>query len=123
MAINSKAKGSAGERELAHFLRDHGWHDARRTAQYCGKTGDAADIVGLPGIHVECKRVEHLNIDDALAQAKRDSAGSDRLPAVFHRKNNTRWKVTMDIEDWLQIYQEYGIDMLDWEDTDSDKPK
>lgn len=119
----SRDKGKRGEEELVRFLRDAGWQNVRRTAQYCGNTGDAADIVGLPGIHVECKRVEHLNIDDALTQAKHDAAGSDKLPAVFHRKNNTRWKVTMDIEDWLQIYQEYGIDMLDWEDNNSDKPK
>jgi len=117
----SRDKGKRGEAELVRFLRAAGWQNVRRTAQYCGKTGEAADLVGLPGIHIECKRVEHLNIDDALAQAKRDAAGSDRLPAVFHRKNNTRWKVTMDAEDWLKIYQEYGIDELDWENTDSDK--
>ena len=67
---------------------------------------------------MECKRVEHLNIDDALAQAKRDAERNGRIPAVFHRKNNTRWKVTMDIDDWLTIYREFASSERDWEDLD-----
>ena len=69
---NSRAKGKAGELEFARLCRSRGY-EVRRTAQYCGKTGDAADCVGLPGIHIEVKRVEHLNIDDALDQARRDA--------------------------------------------------
>ena len=72
MAINSKQKGARFERQLASMFREHGY-DARRTAQYCGNTGEAADVVGLPFIHVEAKHVERLNIHDAMAQAKRDS--------------------------------------------------
>ena len=57
---------------LARFLREQGY-DCRRTSQYCGQTGDAADVVGLPGLHIECKFVERLNIREALAQAIRDA--------------------------------------------------
>ena len=102
---NSRAKGKRGELELASVLREYGY-TVRRTAQYCGNTGDAADLQGLTGIHVECKRVEHLNIDDALDQAKRDTKDG-KLPAVFHRRNNTKWKVTMDLDDWIQLYREW----------------
>ena len=106
--MNSRRKGKAGELEFARFCRKNGY-EVRRTAQYCGNTGDAADCVGLPGVHIEVKRVEHLNIDDALDQARRDaeSAGKDELPIVAHRRNNTRWKVTMDAEDWFEIYREW----------------
>ena len=52
MAVNSKQKGARFERLLASRLREHGY-DTRRTAQYCGNTGDAADVVGLPGIHID----------------------------------------------------------------------
>ena len=31
--INSRAKGAAGERELANYLREQGWQKARRTQQ------------------------------------------------------------------------------------------
>ena len=50
---NSRAKGKAGERELAKKLREFGV-DARRGQQYSGANGDA-DVVGLQGVHIECK--------------------------------------------------------------------
>ena len=55
--INSKDKGARNEREIANILKDHGY-DARRTAQYCGNTGDASDVVGLDGFHIEVKHQE-----------------------------------------------------------------
>ena len=51
--MNSKAKGARFERLLASKLRDYGY-DARRGQQYCGANGDA-DVIGLPGIHIEDK--------------------------------------------------------------------
>lgn len=102
--MNSRAKGTNGERELAGILRSHGF-DTRRGQQYSGLQGDA-DVVGLPNIHIECKRVERLNIYDAIDQAKRDTKGD--LPAVFHRKNNCEWLVTMTLDDWMKIYKEGG---------------
>ena len=81
---NSRQKGARGERELAAVLREHGF-ECRRGQQYSGANGDA-DVVGLPGIHIECKRVESLNIHKAIEQAKSD-ARENELPAVFHRKN------------------------------------
>lgn len=106
MAINSRAKGANGERELARKLKEYGY-DCRRGQQYCGVNGDA-DVIGLPGIHIECKRVEKLNIYDAIFQAKRDSK-TDELPAVFHRKNNCEWLVTMTLQDWQEIYREWRV--------------
>ena len=41
--INSKQKGARFERQLAGLFRDYGYTDARRTAQYCGNTGDSSD--------------------------------------------------------------------------------
>lgn len=61
---NSRRKGASGERELAKKLREYGY-EARRGQQYCGSNGDA-DVVGIPGIHIECKRVEALNIEKAM---------------------------------------------------------
>lgn len=101
--MNSRSKGAKGERELASILREYGYH-ARRGQQYSGANGDA-DVVGLPGIHIECKRVEHLNIDDAMDQSRRDAKESE-IPVVMHRKNNAPWKVTMLLEDWIRLYAE-----------------
>lgn len=102
--MNSRAKGARGERELARVLRGYGY-DCRRGQQYCGANGDA-DVVGLPGIHIECKRGQRLNIDDAMLQAIRDRREGE-FPAVFHRKNNGKWMVTMLLDNWQDIYREW----------------
>ena len=102
--MNSRNKGKRGELELSHKLKEYGFQDIRRTVQYNGKADDsAADLVGLPGIHVECKRVEKLNIENAMEQAVRDHADGE-MPAVFHRRNRGEWMVTMKLEDWMQLY-------------------
>ena len=107
MPINSKAKGAKGERELASKLREYGYN-CRRGQQYNGLEGE--DVVGLDYIHCEVKRVQALNLDEAMEQAKRDSK-DNQLPAVFHRKNNKKWKVTMELDDWIKLYNEYYSSM------------
>ena len=104
MPINSKRKGATGEVELAHKLEEYGYN-ARRSVQYNGKDGQA-DVLGLPHIHIECKRVERLNIYDAIAQAKRD-AKNDDMPTVFHRKNRCNWLVTMELTEFMKLYGGY----------------
>ena len=99
--MNSRSKGAKGERELARVLRQYGY-DCRRGQQYSGANGDA-DVVGLPGVHIECKRVERLNMHDAMDQAKRDSRDGE-IPAVFHRKNNCEWLVTLQIDEFMKLY-------------------
>ena len=101
---NSRQKGAAGERELAGRLRDYGYA-ARRGQQFCGANGDA-DVVGLPGIHIECKRVEKLNLYDAMEQSKRDGKAGE-IPVVMHRKNHHEWLVTMTLDYWMKLFQEW----------------
>lgn len=101
--MNSKQKGARGERELAKVLRAHGFK-TRRGQQYCGANGDA-DVIGLPNIHIECKRVERLNLYDAMAQSKSD-AKQDEIPVVMHRKDKCDWLVTMSLDDFMKIYKE-----------------
>ena len=99
---NSKRKGAEFERTLARKLKEYGF-DCRRGQQYCGANGDA-DVVGLPGIHIEAKAVERLNIYDAVNQAKHD-AGEGEFPAVFHKKNRCEILVTMPLGDWIELYK------------------
>ena len=104
--MNSRQKGARGERELAKILQTYGC-DARRGQQYSGANGDA-DVVGLPGVHIECKRVERLDLVGAYEQAKRDARPGE-VPAVFHRKNNKPWLVTISLEDFMTMYGENVI--------------
>ena len=110
MPINSKAKGARFERLLASKLREYGY-DCRRGQQFCGANGDA-DVVGLPGLHIEAKAQERMVLYDWMAQAKRDSEGTGRLPAVFHKKNNADILVTMTLDDFMEVYREFASDLL-----------
>lgn len=104
MSINSKNKGKQGELEVVHKLKDYGFLDVRRSQQFAGVNGDS-DVVGLDGIHIEVKRVEKLNIEKAMQQAKEDSKHTTNTPTVFHRRNREDWKVTMYLDDWIELYK------------------
>lgn len=106
---NSRNKGKQGELELARVLRLYGY-DTRRGQQFKGSP-DSPDVLGLPGIHIECKRVEKLNLYDALSQSKSD-AGED-IPVVMHRRNRSKWLVTMELKDWIEIYKEWEAGISD----------
>lgn len=101
---NSRAKGARGERELAHVLQEYGY-ETRRGQQFSGANGDA-DVVGLPNIHIECKRVERLNIENAMKQSSRDARDGE-VPVVMHRKDRNIWLVTMTLADWMSMYERW----------------
>lgn len=102
MGSASQKKGAAGERELAAILQEYGY-DCTRGGSLT--FGSVADVTGLPGIHIEVKRVEKLNVGEALDQSIRDSERMrDGLPALFHRRNRKPWLVTMRLSDWLKLY-------------------
>ena len=68
--------------------------------------GEVPDLTGLPGIHIEVKRVEKLNVVEAMEQSIRDSERmKDGIPALFHRRNRKPWLVTMRLEDWIPLYE------------------
>lgn len=95
--MNSRTKGKRGELEWAHVLRDLFGLTARRGQQYSGSP-DSPDVVGgFIGTHCEVKRVERLNIEQAMQQAAND-CGED-VPYVAHRRNRCDWLVTVRASD------------------------
>lgn len=102
MGKSQREKGKRGERELARRLREYGY-DARRGQQYSGANGDA-DVIGLPGVHIEVKRTEKLSLYDALAQAIADARPGE-MPVVAHRRNNCDWVIIQPLDDWIKIYR------------------
>ena len=100
--MNSRRKGADGERELAQVLKRLGF-ETRRGCQYSAANGDA-DVVGVEGLHIECKRVEKLNIDTAMQQSRRD-ARENEIPVVMHRKNHKTWLVTMDLVEFIRLWK------------------
>lgn len=114
----SKEKGKRGERELANKLKEYGYN-CRRGQQFCGANGDA-DVVGLPGIHLEVKRTERLSIYDAMDQAKRDKK-PEEIPVVMHRRNHCEWLAIMRLEDFISLYREMeaGLGLYKTQQEDS----
>lgn len=100
--MNSRQKGKRGELELAHILKTYGY-EARRGQQYCGANGDA-DVIGLPGVHIEVKRTERFKLYDAMKQSERD-AKDDEIPVVITRKNSEQWIVCIKLEDFIKLYE------------------
>lgn len=100
---SSQAKGRRAEIELAEILQGYGYDVRPGRAVSFGAT---PDLIGLPGIHVESKRREKLEIYAALKQASENAQYfSDGLPAIFHRSNRKPWLVTMTLEDWMKLYR------------------
>jgi hypothetical protein len=103
--INSRAKGAAGERELASYLREQGWQKARRTVQYAGNPeGGSGDVVceNFP-FHIEGKRCEALKPEEWMAQAKKDCP-EGKIPAVFFRRNGRKeWLVVLTADDVCEL--------------------
>lgn len=108
---NGKQKGKRYELHVASLFRSEGY-EARRGQQYCGANGDA-DVVGPPGIHIECKAREalsHSQLYDAMAQSKRD-AREGEIPIVIHKMNHCNDLVTMAFSDWICLYREWEMSM------------
>ena len=97
--MKSRNKGAVGEREIVDLLNGAGML-ARRTVQYCGNSGDAADVV-LDGVsvHIEVKRTERITIRPWLEQVNRDSKG--RPWVIFYRGSQMRWLVIVSADYWI----------------------
>lgn len=100
--INSREKGARFERELANKLKEYGFN-TRRGQQFCGINGDA-DVIGIEGLHIEAKHVETLNLFKAMEQSRRD-AKENEIPVVIHKKNRTPILVTMDLENFINLWK------------------
>lgn len=97
--VNGNLKGKAGEREACRAIADVFKLPAntlRRSQQYCGAAGDA-DVVGIPNLHIECKRVEKLNLDAAIKKVTEECPEGD-VPIVVHRRNRKKWRVTVELD-------------------------
>lgn len=111
--VNSRQKGAAGERNLAKVFREHGYENAYRTQQFCGKAGDA-DVSGISDLlHVESKVYDsgHGKTYEWLEQAKSD-AREGEIPIVCHKRQSKKvrgkpWLVTMELEEFIRIWRSY----------------
>lgn len=109
--MNSKRKGKTGELQLVRKLKEYGY-DVRRSQQYAGINSDA-DVVGIDGLHIECKYTAqgHGKTYEWLEQAVRDSKDGE-IPVVIHKKvskedRGNSWLVTLTLGDFIKLWSSY----------------
>ena len=96
-----------GELEFAHWLKDNLGINARRGRQYCGSPNSPDVVSDLP-VHWEVKRVQRLNIYEAMSQA--ESQCGEHIPCVAHRKNRAVWHLTIRASD-LKKFVSHLVDL------------
>lgn len=99
---SAQAKGRRGEIELALYLQDHGEPQARPGDPL--SFGKQPDIVGVNGLHIECKRHEKLELNKWYEQAATDAERmQDGKPVVMFRQNRREWMIVLSLSDFLEI--------------------
>lgn len=104
MGASSQRKGRAAERELAEVLRSYGFQaEPGRALNY----GMEADLSGLPGLHIECKRCERLELPKWFEQSERDAERMrDGAPVVIFRRSRKPWMIALKLADFMEYYRE-----------------
>lgn len=105
--MNSRDKGRRGEIELCKLLLPW-WPEAARNLDQFG--ADKRDALGVAGIHFQIKRVEKLNVWNALDQAIGEAAAHD-LPVLAFRRNlnrsplpsRSKWFGAMELDELLPL--------------------
>ena len=104
--MNSKQKGSRGERMLRDVWKKHGYENAHRSQQYSGKGESAADLEGIdPWLHIECKvGYRFSTIYDFLNQAKADAKRGE-IPIVNCKMDREEWLCVMRLDDFIELFK------------------
>lgn len=104
--LRSKRKGRLGEQQLARILREAFPEFAaaiKRSIQSRGGGKEGADVVGLPGFHLEHKQGQKPNMRAAYAQAVSDSQGKGFPMAVVQFDHARDRLCVLSLSDMLRI--------------------
>lgn len=110
-----KQKGDNYERELAAYINEHTSLQSFRAplsgGGHVGLSG-GADILGVPSLFIEAKRVERLNFHDAMRQAETniEKTQSDDVAIVMNRKNRMKTGDSLcllRLDDFLVFYNAF----------------
>lgn len=70
----SKARGTAFETAVVRYLQEHGFPYAERRA--LAGNSDRGDIAGVPGVAIECKAVQRIELAQFVDEAQRERANA-----------------------------------------------
>lgn len=95
--MNARRKGIRAENEAAALSSVFGIPCRRASRMYLPGF-DAPDVIGLPGVHIEVKRREQLNMTAAMRQSKADAQAGE-IAVVIHRPRRAAWLLTVALAD------------------------
>lgn len=120
--VNGKAKGASGERQAADKLK--AWAaeigievDPSRNLEQV--RGGGYDLNGIPGLGVEVKRQEALNLTGWWKQATRQADADGSIPVLMWRQNRRPWAFRVRL--WAAIYSPGGHGTIVPVDADLDE--
>lgn len=95
MGINPKTKGVSGERDAIELLSSWAYLAGHlltieRNLEQVRKGG--SDLIGIPGMDVEVKRVEADGINQWWDQCCKAADKQGTHPLLMHRKNRHPWR-------------------------------
>lgn len=109
MAINSRNKGAAGEREL--ILEIEQWTGIRLERNLSQAFGGGHDLIGLDHWAIECKRYREIsNADKATfwRQAVTQALKVQKLPAVCFRADRQPWRVLVPYPTDIYLLEDFN---------------
>lgn len=96
---NSRTKGKAGELELANILKEELRLDVRRNWMAQSAEAGHADLTGVPGWAIECKRAKSPRIKDWWAQAVRQGMQASLKPVLIWRLDRSDWQAMISVRE------------------------
>jgi hypothetical protein len=97
--LNSRSKGKRAELELCKMLTPHWPQACRNLDQF---STDKRDILNVPGLHIQAKHVESLNIWKALNQAITEADPKD-VPVVAFKRNRSPWFAALELDELIPL--------------------
>ena len=106
----SRRKGARAEVNVAAWLQLHGYSHVERAP--AGRSQDGhGDLLGLPGLHVECKAHREMNLAGWVDQATRDAHDLPWLLVVKRRGRADvgQWYAVQTLTGWEQLARQAGL--------------
>ena len=68
-----------------------------------------ADVEGVPGLWIECKHQEKMQLYPWMNQAVRDCTAKNTgdIPVVVHKQNRKETLVTLSLNDFFKLFSSY----------------
>ena len=114
---NSRAKGRAGEQEVARILRDElGLEIHRNWAAQAAMQG-GCDLVGIPGWGIEIKRAKEARLKEWWQQTTEQAARVKVRPVLIYRLDRQEWKVKISLFDLrpdLGDHHQVTMELVSW---------